>query len=39
LDHNVYGGERIVDGQAETADTLIVSWSPDGALAAWVPAK
>jgi branched-chain amino acid transport system substrate-binding protein len=39
LDHDVYGGERIVDGQAETADTLIVSWSSEGKLAPWMPAQ
>ncbi len=37
LDHNVYGGEKIVNGQAETPDTLIVSWSPDGKLVPWPP--
>jgi ABC-type branched-subunit amino acid transport system substrate-binding protein len=38
LDHNVYGGEKIVNGQAETPDTLIVSWSPEGKLVPWPPA-
>ena len=37
LDHNVYGGEKIVNGQAETRDTLIVSWSPEGKLVPWPP--
>jgi ABC-type branched-subunit amino acid transport system substrate-binding protein len=39
LDHNVYGGERIVNGQAETPDTLVVSWSPEGKLVPWKPAQ
>lgn len=39
LDHNVYGGERIVDGQAETKDTMIVSWSPEGKLVPWTAGK
>ncbi len=38
LDHNVYGGEQIVDGQAQTPDTLIVSWSAEGKLVPWPPA-
>jgi ABC-type branched-subunit amino acid transport system substrate-binding protein len=37
LDHNVYGGEKIVNGQAETPDTIIVSWSPEGKLVPWPP--
>ena len=39
LDHNVYGGEQIVGGQAETKDTMIVSWSPDGKLVPWTGTK
>lgn len=35
LDHNVYGGETIVGGQAETRDTLIVAWTRDGTIAPW----
>ncbi len=38
LDHNVYGGEQIVNGQAQTPDTLVVSWSPDGKIVPWPPA-
>ncbi len=39
LDHNVYGGEQIVDGQAETKDTLVVMWSPEGKLVPWTAAQ
>lgn len=35
IDHNVYGGETIVDGQAATEGTLIVAWQKDGTLAPW----
>lgn len=39
LDHQVYGGEDMKDGQAETAGTLVVNWSQDGNLVPWTPAK
>ncbi len=39
LDHQVYGGEEMKNGQAETNGTLIVMWSPDGKLVRWAPAK
>jgi ABC-type branched-subunit amino acid transport system substrate-binding protein len=39
IEHQVYGGQRIKDGQAETTGTLIVSWSADGQLVRWVPPK
>ncbi len=35
IDHNVYGGEIVTDGQAATQGTLIVAWQPDGTLAPW----
>lgn len=39
LDHDVYGGEQMKNGQAETSGTLVVTWSPDGKLVPWAPAK
>jgi branched-chain amino acid transport system substrate-binding protein len=39
LEHQVYGGEEVKNGQAETAGTLIVSWSEDGRLVRWTPPK
>ena len=39
VDHQVYGGELVKDGQAETTGTLIVAWSQDGTLVPWTPAK
>ncbi|MEO8856951.1 MAG: ABC transporter substrate-binding protein [Burkholderiaceae bacterium] len=39
IDHQVYGGEEIKDGQAETAGTLVVNWTADGKLVPWTPAK
>lgn len=39
VEHNVYGGEPIVDGQIDTTGTLIVAWSPDGKLVPWIGAK
>jgi len=35
FEHNVYGGEIMRDGQAQTTGTLIVNWSPDGKLVRW----
>ncbi len=39
VEHNVYGGEPIVNGQIETKDTLVVMWSPEGAIVPWKPAN
>ena len=39
LDHDVYGGEEMKNGQAETNGTLIVMWDKDGKLVRWAPAK
>ena len=39
LDHQVYGGEEMKDGQAETSGTLVVNWTADGKVAPWTPAK
>ena len=35
FEQNVYGGEIMRDGQAQTTGTLIVNWSPDGKLVRW----
>ncbi len=39
IDHQVYGGEEMKDGQAETAGTLVVNWTADGKVAPWTPGK
>lgn len=39
VETNVYGGETITDGQAETTGTLIVAWTADGKVAPWSPPK
>lgn len=39
VEHQVYGGEEIKGGQAETSGTLIVMWSADGKLVRWTPGK
>jgi branched-chain amino acid transport system substrate-binding protein len=39
IDHQVYGGEIMKDGQAETTGTLVVSWSSDGKMVLWTPPK
>ena len=39
LEHDVYGGEQMKNGQAETNGTLVVTWSPDGKLVPWAPTK
>lgn len=39
VEHNVYGGEPITNGQIDTKDTLVVQWSPEGAIVPWTPAK
>ena len=39
IDHQIYGGELVNGGQAETTGTLIASWSKDGMLVPWTPAK
>lgn len=39
LEHDVYGGEQMKNGQAETSGTLVVTWSPDGKLVPWAPAR
>jgi ABC-type branched-subunit amino acid transport system substrate-binding protein len=39
IDHQVYGGELVKDGQADTTGTLVAAWSQDGTLVPWAPAK
>ncbi len=39
VEHNVYGGEPITNGQIDTNDTLIVAWSADGKVVPWSPPK
>jgi ABC-type branched-subunit amino acid transport system substrate-binding protein len=39
LEHQVYGGQEMKNGQAETTGTLVVSWSADGKLVRWTPPK
>lgn len=39
IDHQVYGGESMKDGQAETAGTLVVAWSAEGKIVPWVAPK
>lgn len=35
IEHNVYGGQTIVDGQAQIPETLIVNWNSDGEVVLW----
>jgi branched-chain amino acid transport system substrate-binding protein len=39
IDHQVYGGEVMKDGQAETTGTLVVAWSAEGKIVLWSPPK
>ena len=39
IDHQVYGGEVMNAGQAETAGTLVVAWTADGKIVLWTPPK
>ncbi len=39
IDHQVYGGEIMKDGQAETTGTLVVAWAPEGKIVPWTPPK
>ena len=39
IDHQVYGGEAMNNGQAETAGTLVVAWSAEGKIVPWVAPK
>ena len=35
IEHNVYGGQAMKDGQAEVTGLTIVNWTAEGTLAAW----
>lgn len=35
IQHNVYGGQKMEDGQARTPDTLIVNWNDNGKIVRW----
>lgn len=35
IEHNVYGGQEIVNGQAQIPETLIVNWNSDGKVVLW----
>lgn len=37
MEHDVYGGLPIVNGQAATTYTLFLNWTPDGRIAPWMP--
>ena len=39
IDHQVYGGELMKDGQAETTGTLVVMWTADGKIVPWTAPK
>lgn len=39
VEHQVYGGEFMKDGQAQTTGTLVVNWSADGKIVAWTAPK
>ena len=35
IEHNVYGGQEMANGQARTPATLIVNWTPEGKVQSW----
>ena len=35
IEHNLYGGQEIVNGQAQIPETLIVNWNSDGEVVLW----
>ncbi|MGI3169000.1 ABC transporter substrate-binding protein [Pseudooceanicola sp. C21-150M6] len=35
IDHNLYDGQEIENGQARTPQTLIVNWTPEGQIELW----
>lgn len=39
IDYQVYGGEFMKDGQAQTTGTIVVNWSADGKLVPWTAPK
>ena len=39
IDYQVYGGQFMKDGQAQTTGTIVVNWSADGKLVPWTAPK
>ena len=39
IDYQVYGGQYMKDGQAQTTGTIVVNWSADGKLVPWTAPK
>lgn len=39
FDHQVYGGEFMKEGQAQTTGTIVVNWTAEGKLVPWTPPK
>ncbi len=39
IEHQIYGGEEVKNGQAETTGTLVVNWTADGKLVPWKQSK
>ncbi len=39
VEHNVYGGLEVRDGQAAVTGLTIVNWTADGTLAPWTPPR
>ena len=35
IDHNVYGGLPMIDGQADVRNSMLVAWSANGKLVPW----
>ena len=35
IEHNLYGGQEIVNGQAQIPETLIVNWNSNGEVVLW----
>jgi ABC-type branched-subunit amino acid transport system substrate-binding protein len=35
LDHNVYGGVTLAEGQAQTDVTMFAAWTPQGTITPW----
>ena len=35
IEHNVYGGQQMENGQARTPGTLIVNWTKEGEVKRW----
>lgn len=37
IDHNVYGGVPMVNGQADIRNSIVAAWTPEGKVARWEP--